>query len=80
LGKPPTTFTGVHGPDRGYRRRGLRKIGGLILWLIGLYGVSALFSYLQGFVMSGVTAKVTFRLRNDIGEKMHKLPLGYYDK
>ena len=56
------------------------KIGGIILWLVGLYLISAAFSYLQGFVMSGVTAKVTFKMRNDINEKIHKLPLGYYDK
>ena len=56
------------------------RIGSILLMLIGLYGVSALFSYLQGFVMSAVTAKITFKLRNDIGDKMHRLPLGYYDK
>ena len=56
------------------------KIGSIIVWLIGLYLISAAFSYLQGFVMSGVTAKVTFKMRNDINEKIHKLPLGYYDK
>ena len=56
------------------------KIGQIILWLLGLYIISAAFAYLQGFVMSGVTAKVTFKMRNDINEKIHKLPLGYYDK
>lgn len=56
------------------------KIGHIILWLVGLYLISAVFSYFQGFIMSGVTAKVTFKMRNDINEKIHKLPLGYYDK
>jgi len=56
------------------------KIGSIILWLVGLYIISAIFSYLQGYVMSGVTAKVTFKMRNDINEKVNKLPLGYYDK
>ncbi len=56
------------------------KIGGILLWMAGLYGVSALLSYLQGFVMSSVTAKVSLRLRNDIGEKIHRLPFKYYDK
>ena len=56
------------------------KIGQIIIWLVGLYITSAMFSYLQGFVMTGVTAKVTFKMRNDINEKIHKLPLGYYDK
>ena len=56
------------------------RIGQIILWLIGLYTTSAVFMYLQGYVMSGIAAKVTFRLRNNISEKIHSLPLGYYDK
>lgn len=56
------------------------KIGGIIVWLIGLYLISALFSYIQGYVMAGVTAKITFRMRNELNEKIHKLPLSFYDK
>ncbi len=56
------------------------KIAYFMLWLIGLYGISALFSYLQGYIMAGITAKITFRLRADISGKMHRLPFGYYDK
>jgi ATP-binding cassette subfamily B protein len=56
------------------------KISVILLWLAGLYILSTTFSYLQGFVMSGVTAKVTFKMRNDLNDKIHKLPLGYYDK
>ena len=66
-------ITGTGGIDFG-------KIGVILLWLVGLYSLSAAFSYLQGFVMSGVTAKVTFKMRNNINDKIHKLPLGYYDK
>ena len=55
-------------------------IGSILLWLAGLYGASALFSYFQGFIMTGVTMKVTYQLRKDIDEKIHRLPLGYYDK
>jgi ATP-binding cassette, subfamily B, multidrug efflux pump len=73
-------FTGMMRQIAGTGGINFGKIGEIILWLAGLYGVSALFSYLQGFVMSGVTAKVTFKLRNNISEKMHKLPMGYYDK
>lgn len=56
------------------------KISGIIMWLIGLYLVSAIFSYLQSYVMAGVTAKITFKMRNEINEKIHKLPLSYYDR
>lgn len=56
------------------------KIGEILLWLAGLYSLSAAFAYLQGYVMSGVTAKVTFKMRNEINDKIHNIPLGYYDK
>ncbi len=56
------------------------KIGRIILFLVGLYGLGAGLSYLQGFIMSSVTAKVTYKLRNDIFDKIHRLPFGFYDK
>ena len=56
---------------------GLLKI---ILILLALYFTSALFSYLQGWLMSGVTNKVSYRLRKEISTKIHRLPLSYYDK
>jgi len=56
------------------------KIAGILLWLLGLYVLSALLSYIQGFIMTNVTMKVTYNLRNDINAKIHKLPLGFYDK
>jgi ATP-binding cassette subfamily B protein len=47
--------------------------------LVGLYLVSALLSYVQGWIMSGVSQKVTFNLRRDISQKIHTLPLRYFD-
>lgn len=44
-------------------------IGGVILTLLGLYVVSALFSYIQGFVMTGVSMRVTYNMRNEIARK-----------
>ena len=55
-------------------------IGKIILLLIGLYLLSSLFSYIQGWIMSGVSMKVTYNLRNDIAKKINRLPLSYYDK
>jgi ATP-binding cassette subfamily B multidrug efflux pump len=54
-------------------------IGNMIAWLAGLYIVSALFSYIQGFIMTGVTMKVTYSLRREIAAKIQKLPFQYYD-
>ena len=73
-------FTGLMAKIAGSGNIDFSRIGEIILYLVALYVTSAVFMYLQGFVMSGITAKVTFRLRNNISEKMHSLPLGYYDK
>ncbi len=54
-------------------------IGEILMWLLGMYVISAGFSYLQGYIMTGVTMKVTYQLRRDIDHKIHRLPLGYYD-
>ncbi|MDR1572246.1 MAG: ABC transporter ATP-binding protein/permease [Clostridiales Family XIII bacterium] len=51
----------------------------ILLLLAGLYLLSFLFSYVQGFIMSGVSQGVTYRLRRDMSEKMDRLPLRYYD-
>lgn len=55
------------------------KIGGILLTLLGLYIISMLFSYIQGWVMSGVTQDFTYRLRQQISEKIHKIPLKYFE-
>ncbi len=56
------------------------KIAGILLTLLGLYGMSALFSLIQGFTMTGVAQKLTYRLRNDLAIKINKLPMKYFDK
>ncbi|QKE71949.1 ABC transporter ATP-binding protein [Arthrobacter citreus] len=73
-------FTGVMKQISGTGHVDFGKISVIGLWLIGLYVLSSIFAYLQGYVMSGVTAKVTFKLRSDINDKVHKLPLSYFDK
>lgn len=54
-------------------------IGRTLLILIGLYVVSAAFSYIQGYIMTGISMKVTYNMRRDIAAKIHKLPFSYYD-
>jgi ATP-binding cassette subfamily B protein len=51
-----------------------------IIILVLLYSISAIFSYLQSYIMSEVSMKITYRFRKDISEKMNRLPLKYYDK
>ncbi len=54
-------------------------IGTILLTLLGLYILSALFSFIQGFVMTGVAQKLTFRLRSDLIAKINRLPMHYFD-
>ena len=48
--------------------------------LLGLYALSALFMYIQGWIMSGISAKVTYKFREEISHKINRLPLKYFDK
>ncbi|NMC47309.1 MAG: ABC transporter ATP-binding protein [Chloroflexi bacterium] len=54
-------------------------IGQIILALIGLYLVSALFSYIQGWIMTDVAMKLTYRFRREISQKINRMPLRYFD-
>ncbi len=51
-----------------------------LLILLGIYILSGILSYIQAWIMSGVTQKVTYRLREEISLKINRLPLNYYDK
>lgn len=55
-------------------------IAHIILILIGLYLLSALFSTIQGFIMTGISMKITYRLRQDIFSKISRLPFSYFDQ
>lgn len=56
------------------------KIAQILLTLLGLYLISALFSLIQGFTMTSVAQKLTYKLRNDLAVKINKLPMKYFDK
>ena len=55
------------------------KIGIILLILLALYCVSALFSFIQGFIMSGISQKLSFRMRKEISEKINRMPLAYFE-
>ena len=55
----------------------VKKIG---LFLVTIYSLSAIFGYIQGFIMSTVTNRCSKNLRTEIGEKINRLPLKYFDK
>src|SRR5579859_5974614 len=54
-------------------------IGNIVLLLAGLYLVASAFSYIQGWIMAGVSMQVTYRFRKDISEKINRIPLKYFD-
>lgn len=55
------------------------KVGVILLILLGLYCVSALFSFIQGYIMSGISQKLSFRMRKEISEKINRMPLAYFE-
>ena len=56
------------------------EISRIIVWLLALYVCSMLFSAIQGFLMSGVSMKLTYQLRKDISHKINRLPLSFFDR
>lgn len=81
LGKATTEiFNGLVGKVTGGDGIDFEKIGQILLTLLCLYLVSALFSFIQGYIMTGVSQKLTYRLRKEVSEKIHRLPMNYYDK
>ncbi len=56
------------------------KIGSILTFLLCLYILSAMLSFIQGFIMNGVANKVSYRLRKEISIKINKLPMKFFDK
>ena len=56
------------------------KIAHIVLTLLCLYLTSAVFSFVQGYIMTGVSQKLTYHLRKEISEKINRLPMNYFDK
>jgi ATP-binding cassette subfamily B protein len=54
-------------------------LGGVVVLLIGLYVVSSIFAWMQGYIMAGVTQRTVYRLRSDVDQKLGRLPLRYFD-
>ncbi|MFJ3488881.1 ABC transporter ATP-binding protein [Leifsonia aquatica] len=68
-----TTFTPGAGID-------FVAVGHVLMWVLALYIASSVFSYLQAYVLNGVTQRTVYRLREDVEAKIHRLPLTYFDK
>ena len=55
------------------------KIAEIMLILLGLYVISACFSFVQGWLMTGISQKICFRMRKEISEKINRMPLDYFE-
>ena len=55
------------------------RIGVILGILLGMYAVSALFSFIQGWLMTGVSQKMCYNLRDAISKKLNRLPISYYE-
>lgn len=73
-------YTGLVGKIYGTGGINFEKIANILLTLLTLYVVSAGFSLVQGFTMTGVAQKLTYKLRSDLTKKINKLPMNYFDK
>lgn len=81
LGKATTEiFNGLVGKITGGDGIDFGKIGRILSGLLCLYLLSALFSFIQGYIMTGISQKLTYRMRREISEKIQRLPMNYYDK
>lgn len=74
-------FDGLVGKISGAEGAGIdfTSIGRLLVFLLCLYVISAAFSFVQSFIMSGVSQKVSYNLRKEISHKINRMPLKYFD-
>ncbi len=75
-------YKGIMGKILGTNSTGINfgAIGEILLVLLALYILSAVFSYIQSFIVAGVVQKVSYDFRKQISEKMNRMPLKYFDK
>lgn len=80
LGKATTElYEGLVSKISGGAGIDFRKIGEILLFALGLYLISSAFSFIQGFIMTGISNQVTYNLRKDISVKINKIPLKYFE-
>ena len=73
-------FNGVISKFSGGTGINFDKVAKILILMLGLYILSALFSYIQGIIMTNISQKLAYRLRKEVSEKINKLPISYFDK
>lgn len=80
LGKATTElFNGLVAKVQGTGGIDFEKIGQILLSVMALYLVSAAFSLIQGFVMTGISNDVSYSLRKEISQKINRMPMKYFE-
>ena len=80
LGKATTALSeGLMNKINGTGGMDFNYIGKVLLFVLGLYSISAVFSFIQGWIMTGITQKLWYRLRKEISEKINRMPMKYFE-
>ncbi len=73
-------FSGIVAKLSGQGSIDFDKIGKILLGLMGLYAVSGVFSFIQGWIMTNISQNISYRMREDISKKINRMPLKYFEK
>ena len=80
LGKATTALSeGIMNKITGNGGIDFTYIGKILLFCLGLYVLSVAFSFVQGFIMPGITQKVCYRMRREVSEKINRMPMSYFE-
>lgn len=72
-------FNGLVAKVQGTGSIDFDKIGTVLLILLGLYLLSAFFSFVQGWIMTGISQKMSYRMRKELSEKINRMPMKYFE-
>lgn len=73
-------FNGLVAKVKGTGGMDFTKIGKILITVMLMYIASGVLQWAQGFIMAGVTQKISYRMRRELSEKIHRLPMSYFDK
>lgn len=72
-------FNGLISKISGVGGINFSSIGKILLILLSVYVISAIFNFLQGWIMTGVSQKICFKMRRQLSEKINRMPLSYFE-
>lgn len=80
LGEATTELaTGLMAKIQGIGGIDFTAIGKILLIVLGMYLISVILSFIQGFIMTGITQKICYRMRREITEKINRMPMKYFE-